>query len=395
MKSCSQKLALLTSALIALVLICQGPVSAGAYPGTGAPMAAFKKLNAEGDSSNPFAYPFLMEIAKSLARNGLPPGFFLQGEGKTSASIDLRAILLFEAGILKAPVRLLVPSKKSDEKVPSLSLPPVPEGGPQFPGDEKVGIVPVPAQPEPLQAEPDRPKLSLDFDRFQLELTKPQNKNELVEPGKEIAMTVTAAKPPVHSDSNTFRLWTMRTEGPPLSQIAIKNQPKIDSYQGSFIFASPGTISSIEGRFFSLKRGELLASSRGKALVFNALQSQITVSPGCSITLDTDGKGLVQVNVLEANDSPVAVKFKNKNGLEELRLSAGEQILLSDQPLTGAERTRLDTLLSGSSNHGETWAKGKFSPSSLAEKNALFKGDALYSSQEFRTAIKSLRARLK
>lgn len=395
----SKTFAALTTTSIVFSATCSEARAGGAYPGTGAPLAAASRLTPEGDKTNPFAYPFLMEIAKSLAKNGLPPGFFLQGDSKsTASSIDLRAILLFEAGILKAPVRLLMPPKKKEEKTPSLSLPSIPESGQQFPGDDKLGLAPSPAPEPTVTADAARPRLSLDFDRFQLELTKPQNKNELVEPGKgkgkELAMTV-SAKTPVLSDRNTFRLWTLRKDGPPLSQISIKNQQRTDNYLGSFIVTAPGAIRSIEGRLFFLKQGELLVSSRGKALVLDAPRSQVIVNPGSSVAVDTNGKGLLEIKVLETTESSVAVKFKLKGGLEELRLSAGEQLVLSDQPLTSGDKALLSNPMPGPGNHAETWAKGKFSPAGFADKSSLFKGDALFPSQEFRSAVKSLRGRLR
>lgn len=376
------------------------PALAGPYPGSGAPLSVVRKLTPEGEQANPFAYPILMDIAKSLAKQGLPPGFFLQGESKSSNSIDLRAILLFEAGILKAPVKLMVPSKKRDDKVPSLSLPAIPDSDKQFPGDENPAVATSapPAREKTIAApESSNPRLSLDFDRFQLELIKPQNKNELSDPSKQsIAMTFPVKPAVVGSDSNAFRLWTLRTEGPPLSASRNKSASADgQGYQGSFILSAPGSIKSIEGRLFGLKEGRLLASSQGKPLVLDAARSQVLLSPGSTVALDSRGKGVLELHVLESGSGSVAVKFKTKGALEELRLRSGEQLVWSESALTAAEKSLIANPLPGPGNHAENWVKGKFSPGSYAEKSQWFKGEILIPNSEFHSAMKSLRGRLK
>lgn len=386
-----------TLTLLALGAVLPPVAVAGAYPGTGAPISALNKLTPEGDTANPFAYPFLIDIAKSLAKAGLPPGFFLQGDAKSGAAIDLRAILLFEAGILKAPVKMMVPSKKRDEKVPSLSLPAIPDSGKQFPGDEQPAVSTTAPGPgsDSTVSKPDAggPKLSLDFDRFQLELIKPQNKNELVaSPG----MTFAARTPPsAGADVNSFRFWTLRTEGPPLAPFNPRSAMLKSDYQGSFVVAMPGAVKSIDGRVFGLKQGGLLAYSQGKPLVLDASKSQVVLSPGSAVAVDNKGKGVIEMHVLETGSDSVSVKFKNKGGLEELRLRAGEQLVWSEAPLSPGEKSLISNPLPGPGNHAETWAKGKFSPAAYAEKSQLFKGDLLIPSSEFTSAVKLLRGRLK
>lgn len=371
--------------LAVIQISCPLAVLAGAYPGTGAPLAAASRLTPEGDKTNPFAYPFLMEIAKSLAKNGLPPGFFLQGEGKSSSSIDLRAILLFEAGILKAPVRLLVPAKK--EKVPSLSLSPVPESGQQFPGGEKPKTSSPQSPPAETSVKADlyKPRLSLDFDGLQ-----PSTSDDK---GNQVIAMAAPREARLPADNYTFRLWTLRTDGQPLAPLS-KVQREPDNYQGSFIVTRQGAIGSIEGRSFFLKDGELLASSRGKALVFAAANGTITVPPGASIAVELT-KGVASVNVLENTEGAVGVKLKNKGGSEEIRLSSGEQLVFSENPLTASDKSLLSTPASGAGSHGENWSKGKFSPVSFADKSVLFKGEPMVSGTEFRPAVKSLRSRLR
>lgn len=388
------------AALTMIAAISPSAAIAGPYPGTAAPLAVVRKLTPEGDHANPFAYPFLMDIAKSLAKAGLPPGFFLQGDNKSASSIDLRAILLFEAGILKAPVKMMVPSKRRDDKVPSLSLPAIPDTDKQFPGDENPAVATsAPAASEKAITAPtsSNPRLSLDFDRFQLELIKPQNKNELSDPTKQsIAMSFPVKHlPGTGTDSNTFRLWTLRTTGPALAASRNPAASEGVNYQGSFIVAMPGTIKSIEGRLFGLKEGRLLASSQGKALVLDAARSQVLLSPGSTVALDSKGKGLLELHVLEAGSGSVAVKFKTKGGMEELRLRAGEQLVWSENPLTPVEKALVASPLPGPGNQAESWAKGKFSPGAYVERSPLFKGEILLPNPEFYSAIKSLRGRLK
>ena len=371
------------------------------YPGSGAPLAASLKLTAEGDKSNPFAYPFLMDIAKSLARNGLPPGFFLHGDSK-EASIDLRAILLFEAGILKAPVRLMVPGKRREDKLPSLSLPALPDTGKQFPGDEQPAISSSSLGSSGISrmeetAKSSSPRLSLDFDRFQLELIKPQNKNELVAPETSPAMTIrpTSTLLPSANNNNSFRFWTLRPQGPPLAPFLALTPLQTSDYQGSFILALPGAISSIEGRLFGLKHGGVLASSRGKSLVLDSALCQITVAPGASLTVDNTDKGLLVLHVLETDADSVSIKFKAEGKLEVIRLTSGEQLVWSENPLSAAQRSLLSAPLPGSGNQAPNWAKGKFSPAAFADKSQFFKGEVLRPNSEFRSALKSLRGRLK
>ncbi|MCG8399468.1 hypothetical protein LWS67_23560, partial [Bacillus atrophaeus] len=78
-----------------MLSVCLGqvlPTLASPYPGSGAPLFAARQVQPEGDPANPFSYPFLLNIAESLARqNGFP--YFLGLDGKAGPGIDLRMIL--------------------------------------------------------------------------------------------------------------------------------------------------------------------------------------------------------------------------------------------------------------------------------------------------------------
>ena len=50
----------------------------------------------------------LLEMAKLIGRTGLPQGFFLENDSPfpDGSGVDLRTLLLYQAGLIKMPIRL-------------------------------------------------------------------------------------------------------------------------------------------------------------------------------------------------------------------------------------------------------------------------------------------------
>lgn len=365
---------------LALIAVLAGslPVQAVGYPGSGAPMVAAKKLQSDGsDPGNPFSYPFLMDIAKSLARSGLPSGFFLSAESKSNA-VDLRPIILLEAGILRSPVRMLLPGKKKEESAPTLSLPTIPDtpaDNPLRPKIESPSLTFVPPG-TPRRIDP----LSVNLRDFNTELAPDDKRPQL-----------SLMEPDRTADNLMFRLWTVRDESLPESKPA-RQAP---DYRGSFVQVTPGALNAIEGRVFQLKQGRALACARGKAIVFDSPIARVTVEPGAAAIVEYAGKDALLVRVLEStgSDRPVKVSFKSGASREEVQVSPKEEFLVSTKKLTDAERDLLQE--KGKATGEDTWLRSKFQPVELLDKDALLRANLPRMTSEQRSAVNSLRARLK
>ncbi|MBY0359996.1 MAG: hypothetical protein K2W82_18475 [Candidatus Obscuribacterales bacterium] len=359
-------------------------------PGTGAPVAASHKVAIDDkDAGNPFVCPFFLDLVRSLARNGLPPGFFLGGEGKPAASgLDLRAILLYEAGVLKAPVRLLMPGRSGQEVRFSLSMPALPETEPTKLGQSSEQTKPALGKGEQSTVQklstPSAlgPALSLDLSKFHepsLEQTKDKGESSLP--------VIASAQSPLGDKNvpspllNSFRLWTVsedteRYEKPRSDQaLAVRKEP----FQGSFLVVVPGAINSVEGRTFSVKKGPLLAFAKGKLLNVETPQGRIGLLPGTCCLVDFTEADALRIRVIESSESTfgAGVKFEVDGKMEEVRLSKGDQFVLS------------------SAQNGGRWTKTQFSPAALLANEAFVQSGKFKGDPELQAVIDQLRMRLK
>lgn len=361
--------------------------SALSLPGTGAPIAASHKVAIDDkDAGNPFVCPFFLDLVRSLARNGLPPGFFLGGEGKPAASgLDLRAILLYEAGVLKAPVRLLMPGKSAQEVRFSLSMPALPEAEPAKLGKNS-------EQPEPTLGKGGEsaaqklsppsglsPALSFDLRKFHEPSAEQTKDNDL--PVIASMQTPLGDKNTSTRLLNSFRLWTVSedSERYQKSRAEQAGEDKTEPYQGSFLVVVPGAINSVEGRTFSVKKGPLLAFAKGKILNLETSHGRIGLLPGTCCLIDFTEADALRIRVIESAESTfgAGVKFEADGKMEEVRLSKGEQFVLSN------------------ARNGGRWTKTQFSPSALLANETFVQSSKFKGAPELQAVIDELRMRLK
>ena len=376
------------------------PSLASPFPGSGAPLAAVRQMTSDGsDPTNPFSYPFLANITRSLAHNGIPPGFFLGSEGKAAGGIDLRTLLLFEAGVLKSPVKLFLPSRKRPEdSLPSLSMPPIPENSGEMPSLGR--RLNSPEEDANLAGAPQvvaKPSLSLDFNRLTLSANTNQAKQAASETPETQSILAsgpfsTAMIPSATTAASRFRFWTVYPGGKVLEKKILGAET---NYDGSFVLSSPGGIRSIEGRTFFLKAGRIMAFSKDKPIDIDSQQVKVSIQPGATVLVEYIKPGLTLVRALETRDgqNAVIVKMTKAGKSEEEKLAGGDDLIVSDHTLSSADKTLTGT--SGTAQSDESWARGKFSVSTVLEKDPFLRVDGESLNPEQRYAIQALRKRLK
>ncbi|MBX9687216.1 MAG: hypothetical protein K2X27_10975 [Candidatus Obscuribacterales bacterium] len=394
--------------LTALLLLEAQAVFAAPYPGTGAPLAAARQTTAEGDDpGNPYAYPFLANVAKSLAKNGFPASFFLGLDNKGAPGIDLRTLLLYEAGVLKTPVRLYLPAKKKKDDFPSLSVGAMPLSSGQMPSalpQISTGTSPLPLPPaesgEQLKKpeNPEKPGLSLDLNKFSIDISHSPLKNEITTTLAPDLETLALSSPLASesgrsNENNNFRFWTV----PAPAALPKTGSESIAAYDGSFVMLSPGALKSIDGRAFSFTKGELLAYSQGKAIIVDTGLISVRVEAGAAALVDVVGPGLSRVRVLESSktDRAVGVRFSEAGKGEEIRLAAGEDLLIADHSLTDAEKSKQLKSASDTAGSGDVWKKSKFNPQALISSDPFFSTELANQNQEQRSAVLALKKRIR
>lgn len=369
------------------------PSLAAPYPGTGAPISAIRTVTADGDPTNPFSYPFLSDIAKSLARNGFPASFFLSSEGGRSPGIDLRTILLYETGILKSPVRFFVPQKqaKQPDGFPSLSITTIPESDGTMPG-----TTPSKAEREKAakQAEADGgPSLTFNSSKFTIDSNKKKTeKPEVTENVGDIALsqpiTLSLQEERPKSHDADFHFWTV-PQALSMPQLGLAR-----SFQeSSFVMMSPQGLKSVSGRKFNLEKGQLLASSMGQPISIDTPAASISVEPGSTAYIEIANPGSTRVRVMtKTGEKAVRVKLKS-DGKEEVELNADEDLVVTNHSLTEIDKALQEKTASKSG--GINWSKSTFSAKSLVDSDAFFSTDAKNQDSEQRQAMMWLRSQLK
>lgn len=385
------------------------PASLAAFMhSTGAPLAANRQMTSDGsDPTNPFSYPFLANITKAMAKNGVPSGFFLGGgdpKNSLGVGIDLRTLLLFEAGVLKNPVKLFLPSKRRSEDIaPSLSMPSIPESSGEMPSLSTRISNPEESQskenvPPTVVAQPSAsPSVSLDLTKFRSPATSSSESGDANEPKSILAqgplgVPFSSALSNAVSGVNKFRFWTVYS-GVKIPEARLPGFEPSD-YDGSFVMTSPGAIKLIEGRTFHLKSGKILGSSLDKSIAVETPLASVSIPAGTSAIVEMVKPGLTVVRALESRDNAnVQVRLVKTGKQEELSLKSGEDILIADHSVTATDRTVAGIASSGESS--ELWTKGKFNLNAFLDKDAFLKSDSPDQNAEQRSAISSLRKRLK
>lgn len=353
--------------------------------------------------------PMILDIARCIGRNGVPANFFINADG-VSPGIDLRAILLYQTGILKTPVKFLVPSKnRSQEQYPSLSVKPLPDE-PLFPNQAKSGdnsslSLTGNSSPPPLslgrESGPENPSpIQLDFQSFQLSLLNTPHKNDLWKaPDKGSSPLVPAGglgqREASQKSAETFRLWTVRPNGTVYTFFGDKQSLSNPSdFAGSFVVTTNGAIDSINGRTFILsKTGAMLVSARAKNIRVETALGAVVVEPGSSAFVQIDPKFGLCVRGLESiNRSRIILEPAHLASKQELSLSPGEEILLGDHKLSSAELgTKSTNYQPGPDGF---WARRNFSLKSFVESELLFRTNLTRISAEQKAAVTSLKERI-
>lgn len=402
---------------------------AGPFPGTAAPLSAARQMAPDvgGDPSNPFSYPFLKDIAKSLARNGFPASFFLGLDSKAGPGIDLRTILLYEAGVLKSPVKLFMPQHRKKSDVPTLSISSFPENSGEMPSaapkldplasfdsdsGNSVELNPAGSRKRNKKDKADKrdksdksdknedPALSLDFNHFAVDVSASNLKHESrTKPNPDLdtlamvqPLTVEQARPASLEESG-FRFWTV----PQAITVPDKSANVSSTYSGSFVMMSPLGLKGVDGRMFFLTSGHAFVCSGGKAIVIDTPVARVNVEAGATAYVEIVKAGSTRVRVLEAKagDHDVSVKYNADGKSCQTRLAAGDDFLVADHTLSEADKSIQTKAPAGTASGGDCWNKSSFSPQELVDSDKFFSIDSPQQNLEQRSAMITLRKRLK
>ena len=328
-----------------------------------------------GDSDLSFS-PILLEMAKLIGRTGLPPGFFLQHDGPLpeESGVDLRTLLLYQAGLIKMPIRLITGKQPglgdgSEPPPPILILEKLtntePAGGTIESHTGSTGILqsqPLPRAPQSVKVLTDRysvgspekvqiaassgsgntqpsdaPWVSIDMSKLQADLKvfgdeQPVPEVKASMPQLAMAMPRTNLMPFI--TKNAFRLWTFRSEGKPYAAQAAETATA--EFNGTFIVSTTGAIKSITGRHFVLAPGKLLACNQGGELLFQTGLASVSVDTNATAVMDvvqTDGGRIVKIYAIESLEGAGVNVTLNSGKADTVRLMAGEELVVADHAL--------------------------------------------------------------
>lgn len=417
---------------------------AGTIPGTGAAIRAARQFapDKSADPSSPFSYPLLRDVAKSYAKNGFPASFFLSADSGGGPSIDLRTILLYEAGVLKTPVKLFAIPRRKKLDGPTLTASPIPENSGEIPSlVPKVSTVgsleydtksigpgstakPINA-PAPTE-EKQKAGISADFSRLLPDSAQSKVEEKKAPEAADVTSGIAAlamlppfsaaTQAPPDPQEISFRFWTVpQVIAPPTAGTSESNA----AYTGSFVMVSPQGLKSVEGRSFILSGGHILASSNGKPIVVNTSSAKVTVEGQATAYVEALKAGLTRVRVLESGQGQgsVAVKFSSEGKPVELKLTAGEDVIIADHVLSQADRAvqaqpekqvtaqpgkqvtaqqeKQEPAQSATTSGGSNWNKQAFSPKGFVESNSFFSDHGAEQNPEQRATMAALHKRIK
>jgi hypothetical protein len=422
-----------TCLLTALLAYSASPAQAIPRPPVGGIAGANKLM--QGISANPddLAFsPLLLQMAKLIGRTGLSEGFFLQNDGglSTEPSIDLRTLLLYQAGLLKMPIRIVTGRKGDDaasEPLPKLSVAPIPE--PRRSMDDgvvadlpSVASQPLPREPELVQpvspraniGQPERislggradahakpnqtPLLSLDVSRLKADLgangkDEPEA-TQLIADVPQLAMAMPRTTSMPFITRNMFRLWTWRPEQQTSAQTEDYLSGSAGSYNGTFVVATTGAIKSITGRHFTMAPGRLLSNNQGGELLFETPLAEISVEPQATAVVELvsrTGAYTLKVYALESGEqNTVSVRLPGAPD-KPLQLSAGEILIVGDHALSDADFA--GTYIESRNKLNPRMARGKFLVGQYIAKELMLKSQAGNGGEQY-NAITSLKKRI-
>jgi len=404
---------------------------AAAIVGTGGGLAAARQMapDKNADPANPFSYAILRDIAKSLTKNGFPASFFLGLDSRVGPGIDLRTILLYEAGVLKSPVKLFMPQrnkKKSD--TPTLTIGAFPEGSGQMPSaapkldnpdildaqnnndKSEAAAAAVEARKRAKAAVEENSALSVDLNHFDSQPAPLSSKKHKKHKDNDVPKgglgaiagdleTLAMMRPlsiesprAVNTEENAFRFWTVPQALNLSDRFVMSDAP----FAGSFVMMSPQGLKGIEGRSFSMKAGHALVSNAGKAITLETPSAKVSVEAGATVFVEIDKNNVCRIRVLEAKNSghDVSVEYTSTDGKNnDLKLAAGDDLLVADHTLSDSDKANLAK--PATVNGADNSVKASFSPKELVSSDAFFSTDNAQQNADQRSAMTSLRERLK
>ncbi len=393
-------------------------VSAAPYStGEGAVVAA-RQMAPTGDPNNPFSYPFITTVAKAMIRNAssFPAGLLLGTDAK-QGGIDLRPMLLYELGILKSPVKMFASprgQKKTDE-FPSLSVTSIPEASGEMPtvtprlkpptsleGTDSSVSEGVASEAITIRKSPpprdEKSSLNVDLSKFSIDLSRDRVKNEVTSK-LDSNLDVLAMMTPLSAEKgqaamspdHAFRFWTVPAAAarPPLSFA------KNENYEGSFVMMSPAGLRAVEGRTFYLSSGRLLACSRAKQIEVDTAHAKIKIDPDATAFVEMVSPTLTRIRVIESSSSApgVSVNLNLKGKSDQFKLSNGDDLIISEEPITAEDKSIQSK--SGTASSGDHWNKTTFAVKELLQSEQFFSTDQKNQNPEQRSALTALIKRIK
>lgn len=372
--------------------------------------------------------PFLLDMARVIGRSGVPAGFFLRSDTGVPEppGIDLRTVLLYQAGLLRAPTRLGITGRPANQ-LPTLRSAPISERPYQLDGGSSntsgssdngprvntVGVPPEPlstqvVSPRPEVGSPEKiqlpagdagglrpgPQVSFDSGNFLNQVDESQApRSGQVEiatalPHMSTALPRTGEMPFI--TRCVFRMWLTTPADAPRFRVNRSEGP----YAGSFMVATPGSVRSITGRRFVLKNGKVLACNQGAPMTLATPVGDVELPQGSTVLVDMTDSALVRIVGLESSHGGVEVKVASSDAPQAVRIPVerGQQLLLSTKPLSGAVLAAHG--LAGKDKLGDAVARGPCQVRSLIEKEPLMQVQTADQDKERVSALGQLKERL-
>jgi hypothetical protein len=397
-------------------------------------VSGVKKLDKGMGNADDLSFsPILLEMAKLIGRTGLPPGFFLQNDGPLNdeQGVDLRTLLLYQAGLIKMPIRLITGRKApvQDEPLPTLVLQHLPDprasrseitsNSPVADGGPKLASTPLPRDPEQHKVitpkanigSPDKIQIadstgdarpapsqmvSLDISKLEAELKmfgEDHSADEVKADVPQLAMAMPRTNVMPFITNNSFRLWTFRAEGKPYAAQAAANETGTGGFNGTFVVSTTGAIKSITGRHFVLSPGKLLACNQGGELLFKTALAEISVEPNATAVIqvmEQSSGTVVKVYSLETlSGSTVTVNVPGQKP-QSVSLAAGQALIVADHPLASVDLTGTIT----AKKLNATTARGSFDVKDFVEHDLIASPQAHATDAEHYGALSALKKRV-
>jgi hypothetical protein len=426
----------LTAACLSALISAQQwvPVSA-MRPPIGAVAGSNKLMQGVSADPNNLSFsPILLDLAKLIGRIGLSPGFFLQNDSifSNEPSIDLRTLLLYQAGLIKLPLhnRQRGEAVKASD-VPTLSIPSIPEKREPLTDRSAVNMrdelpnlasAPLPREmqrdqvvpPPPNVGQPgdvtmiaarvsgshqpaSTPLVSIDVPRLQEDLTAADRTapgvTQIVADIPHLAMAMPRTNAMPFITRNMFRLWTWRTDAENAEGANggnVEAPATTASFNGTFVVATAGAIKSITGRHFTMAPGRLLANNQGGELLFETALATVSLEPEATAVVEVTSQNnatTVKIYALESSAQNAVVVTMPGAKPTSYKLGAGEVLLLADHPVTEADLAR--SYIESQHKLGANMVRGKFPVNRYVEQEVMLKSQSTTAPYGVLTSLKS------